>query len=250
MRASNAGIRVGVVRALYRYPVKSMRGEAVEALELRCHGCAGDRRYAFVRGDNGSSFPWLTGRQIPDLLRYAPYFAEPDDPLRSAVRVRTPAGRDLPIDGAELRAELAARYGSGVHLLQSNRGTFDAAAVSLIGAATVRALGARLGRDLDPLRFRPNILIETAGAVPRLEDRWVGGLLIFGDRDDAARVRLNQRDKRCMMIGLDPETAEHDPRVLKTVARDDETCAGVYGSTERPGVVRVGDTIRLVAGDE
>ncbi len=250
MRASNAGIRVGVVRALYRYPVKSMRGEAVDALELRWHGCAGDRRYAFVRGDNGSSFPWLTGRQIPDLLRYAPYFVDPADPFRSPVWARTPDGADVPIDCAELRAELAARYGAAVHLLQSNRGTFDAAAVSLIGAATVRALGERLGRDLDPLRFRPNILIETAGAVPRLEDRWVGGLLIFGDRDDAARVRLNQRDKRCMMIGLDPETAEHDPRVLRAVARDDETCAGVYGSTERPGVVRVGDTIRLVAGDE
>ena len=250
MRASNTGIVVGVVKALHRYPVKSMRGEVAAALELRWHGFAGDRRYAFVRDDNGSSFPWLTGRQIPDLLRYAPYLAEPDDPLRSAVRVRTPAGRDLPIDCAELRAELAARYGAAVHLLQSNRGTFDAAAVSLIGAATVRALGEGLGRDLDPLRFRPNILIETAGAVPRLEDRWVGGLLIFGDRDAAARVRLNQRDQRCMMIGLDPETAEHDPSVLKAVARDAEICAGVYGSTERPGVVRVGDTVRLVAGGE
>ncbi len=250
MRASNAGIRVGVVRALYRYPVKLMRGEAAATLELRWHGFAGDRRYAFVRGDNGSSFPWLTGRQIPDLLRYAPYFVDPADPLRSAVRVRTPAGGDRAIDDADLRAELAAWYGAGVHLLQSNRGTLDAAAVSLIGATTVRALGERLGRDLYPLRFRPNILIETAGAVPRLEDRWVGGLLIFGDRDDAARVRLNQRDKRCMMIGLDPETAEHDPRVLKAVGRDDETCAGVYGSTEQPGVVRVGDTIRLVASGE
>ncbi len=135
------GLAVGVVAALYRYPVKSMRGEAIDEGRLWWHGFDGDRRYAFVRTGNASRFPWLTGREVPALLRYVPRFADPADPVASPVWVRTPGGDDLPLESDRLREELAVRHGAPVHLMQSNRGTFDSMAVSLIGAPTVRAIG-------------------------------------------------------------------------------------------------------------
>ncbi|CAA9564206.1 MAG: Flavodoxin reductases (ferredoxin-NADPH reductases) family 1 [uncultured Thermomicrobiales bacterium] len=244
------GLEVGVVATLYRYPVKSMRGEPIDEGRLWWHGFEGDRRFAFVRTGNTSRFPWLTGRDVPALLRYVPRFADPDDPVASPVRVRTPGGDDLSLESDRLREELAARYGAPVHLMQSNRGTFDSMALSLIGAATVRALGdeAGLGRQLDPRRFRPNILVETTDALPHAEDRWVGGTLVFGDRDDSARVRADRPDERCMMINLDPDSVEQEPRVLRTVVRAHGQCAGIYGTIVRPGSVRVGDVIRLVGG--
>jgi uncharacterized protein YcbX len=64
---------VGFVRQLFRYPVKSMAGEALERAEIGWHGVEGDRRFAFRRVDNTSGFPWLTAGRLPELLRYRPY---------------------------------------------------------------------------------------------------------------------------------------------------------------------------------
>jgi uncharacterized protein len=242
---SSSMIEVGTVRALYRYPVKSMRGERVEAAHVYWHGLAGDRRYAFVRGGNTSRFPWLTGREVPQLLRYAPYFATEGDAMHAPVRVLTPDGADFAVEDAALRAELAARYGGEVGLLQSNRGVPDSAAVSILGAATVRDLGEGLGTTLDPLRFRPNVLVETAGDRPYEEEDWLGGLLVFGDRPDSARIRVNRKDPRCMMVNLDPVAAEQDPAVLKAIVRERDQCLGLYASVEAIGTIEVGDTIRL-----
>ncbi len=117
--------------------------------------------------------------------------------------------------------------------------------MSLIGWATVRSLGGAVGRELDPRQFRPNVLVETVARPPHLEDAWVGGRLTFGRRSDSARIRVDRRDPRCMMINLDPETAEQQPAVLKEVVRSRDTCAGIYCTPEQPGTIRVGDAVYL-----
>jgi uncharacterized protein YcbX len=237
---------IGVVKSLFRYPVKSMRGERIDATQVFWPGLAGDRRYAFVRGGNTSRFPWLTGREVPNLLRYAPYFVNAADPGASQVRVIAPDGSDYALEDDALCDDLAAQYGHAVHLLQSNRGIPDSAGVSILGVATVGDLGARVGAELDPIRFRPNILVETAGGQPYEEEDWLGGLLVFGDGDDGARIRANRKDPRCMMVNLDPEQAVQNPAVLREIVRNREECVGLYATTEAPGLVRVGDPIRLV----
>lgn len=236
---------VGVVKQLYRYPVKSMRGQALDAAPVYWHGLVGDRRYAFVRAGNTSRFPWLTGREVPQLLRYRPYLGE-GDPGSVAVRVRTPAGDDFAVEDAALRDELAAQHGAEVRLLHSNRGIPDSAAVSLLGAASVREIGERAEVSLDPIRFRPNILVATTNDRPFEEEEWLGGLLIFGDRPDSARIRANRKDVRCMMVNLDPELAEQNPAVLRAIVRERETCAGLYASVEAIGTIQVGDPVYFV----
>jgi len=236
--------RVGTIAALYRFPVKSMRGERLEQANIYWHGLEGDRRYAFVRSGNLTRFPWLTGREVPDLLRYAPYLLDEMNPRECAVRVHTPDGGDLPVESDTLRDTLAAAYGAPVHLLHCGRGTFDSAPLSLVGLASVRDLGALLGQDLDPVRFRQNIVVEPDGGA-FAEEAWLGRALSFGAGPDAPRIRLIRRDERCMMINLDPETAAQTPAVLREVVRTRDNCFGLYAQPERLGPVRAGDAVYL-----
>lgn len=237
LRPVETGELVGHVVALWRYPVKSMAAEPLEQVELSWHGLAGDRRYAFVRpGEQGNEFPWLTIRQRNAMTAYVPTYADPADPATSATSVRTPSGAVLDV----LDPALAAELGEGVTVLKQGRGVFDDMPVSLLGTASVAAIGAGVGRALAPVRFRPNLLVEPVDGAAFAEDGWVGSVLSVG----AAAVRVDRRDPRCVLINVDPVTAERDPGVLRVVARERDALLGVYGSTVRPGLVRVGDEVR------
>lgn len=232
-------LTVGRVAALWRYPVKSMAAEALADVDVSWHGLTGDRRWAFIRADEPrSGFPWLTLRQRPDLNHYHPSFAEPDRPNASRTMVRTPAGDEFDIVDPALAAEL----GDGVRVIKQDRGVFDTMPLSVITTQTVAALGALTGSELDVLRFRPNILVEAATAEPYLEDEWVGGELHIGD----LRMRLDGRDKRCVVVNVDPVTTQRNPAVLRAIANERQACLGVYGSTVRPGRVSVGDPVVLI----
>ena len=87
-------IEIGHVEALFRYPVKSMGGERLEAAELGWYGVEGDRRLAFRRMDDRSGMPWLTASKLPDLVRFAPQRREDgaQGDLHLPTHVRTPDG--------------------------------------------------------------------------------------------------------------------------------------------------------------
>lgn len=229
---------VGRVVAVWRYPVKSMAGEAVERCELSWHGLAGDRRWAFVRdGKQRSGFPWLTLRERPAMWQYRPRFVDPAQPDASATRVRTPAGAELDVVDPALAAEL----GGGVRVLKHDRGVFDTLPVSLITTQTLAQLGAHVGAVLDPQRFRPNLLVHARGAFP--EDRWVGHTLRIG----GGRLRIDKRDQRCVVVNVDPATTRRDAAILRAIAGHRDACLGVYGSTVQPGAIAVGDAVELEA---
>jgi uncharacterized protein YcbX len=223
-----------------------MRGESLENAHVYWHGIDGDRRYAFVRSDNRSGFPWLTGRELPHMLQYTPYFTQPEEVIDSPVAVKLPDGRTVSIEDAALNQELAEAYGKPVNLIKIGRGAFDSQAISLMSTATAEALSETIGTPLTPLRFRQNIVIETFDEQPFVEERWLDSSLVFGDQPDGLRLRLNRRIQRCVMVNIDPETSEKETAVLKTVAQTRDNCVGVLGSTERPGMIRVGDTVKLV----
>lgn len=239
-------VEVGIVKAIYRYPVKSMQGESLQQTHVYWHGLDGDRRWAFVQANDYSGFPWLTGREIPQLVRYVPSFVQPDNVAQSPIQVATPNGRILPLQSPDLRDELAQASGADIDLIKIGRGAFDSQSLSLMTLATADALGQQAGMDIHYGRFRQNLLIETFSNAPYQEESWLDGLLLLGDRPDSAHIRLNRRIQRCVMVNIDPETAEKDPRILKTVAQHRQNCVGIYASTEKTGLVRVGDPIRLI----
>ena len=227
---------LGRVVALLRYPVKSMAGEELDSVEVSWHGFAGDRRWAFVRdGLERSGFPWLTIRERSDMWRYLPWFADPSKPDVSRTLVRTPGGRELDVVDPTLAAEL----GDGARVIKQNRGVFDTSPLSLMTTQSVAAVGSLVSAELDPRRFRPNILVEAAGDEPFAEDDWVGSVLEIG----SARIRVDLRDERCVMVNVDPATTERDAAVLKAIARERDACLGVYASTATPGRIRLGDRV-------
>lgn len=233
---STGANEVARVAALWRYPVKSMAGQALDAAEVGWHGIAGDRRWAFVQERLvRSNFPWLTMRERSDLGRYRPRFADDSRPEQSDTVVVTPGGAELDVADPALAAEL----GGGVRLLRLNRGTFDAAPLSLISRQTVAALGRLAGLELDPRRFRANLVVDAGAAFA--EESWVGATIRFG----GARMRVDQRDERCVMVNIDPVSSQRDPRVLRAIAQNRGACLGVYGTPVEPGRVAVGDAVVL-----
>ncbi|MBX7221066.1 MAG: MOSC domain-containing protein [Blastocatellia bacterium] len=239
-------MNIGQIKALYRYPVKSMAGELLLTAHLGWHGLAGDRRFAFRRMGDKSGFPWLTAGKLPQLLMYQPSGADSTTLERLPTHVRTPNGRELELGSVELREEISALFGSDVEMMNLKHGIFDEAAVSVISLSTVDGVAREYGKNLDLRRFRPNLVIETNGAEPFSEDGWVGRTLTFGDVNSGPAIRVTLRDERCAMVNLDPDTVNRDAEVMKTIVRLNGNCAGVYGTVVRSGELQAGQIVSLV----
>ena len=253
-------MEIGRIGAIFRYPVKSMAGESLDVARLSWHGIAGDRRFAVRRLNDKSEFPWLTASKLPQLLLYKPFGldrnANSDNGELLPTHVRTPEGKEYELRSDELRQEISSRYGSEVELMNLKHGIFDEACISIISLGTVHSVARESGRgeDLcDLRRFRPNVVIETNSAEPFEEDKWVGRTLMFGEGNSGAAplaaltpaIGLTMRDERCVMVNLDPDTAEKDSEVMKTVFRLNQNYAGVYGTVVSAGELRVGQVVTV-----
>ena len=234
---------VGYVDALYRYPVKSMRGESLDSASVGWYGLDGDRRLAFRRTGDTSGFPWLTAGKLAELLRFEPQRAAGADEGSVPASVHTPEGATYPVFSAELAADVERRYGSPVQMMQLSQGTFDSATISVIASDTVREIARLAECAVDVRQFRPNVLLRMMNPIPFGEDEWLGGTLTFGEGDDAASISVTMRDPRCAMIGLDVETARATPGVLKSVVRAHGGNAGIYGTVTHVGRIAVGQPV-------
>jgi uncharacterized protein YcbX len=227
-------MELGRISAIFRYSVKSMAGESLDVAKLSWHGIEGDRRLAFRRLADRSG-----------LLLYKPFGCDSNTAEQLPTHVCTPDGKEYELRSDELRKEISSRYGSDVELMNLNHGIFDEACISVISLGTVHCVERESGRDVDLRRFRPNVVIETDIAEPFEEDRWVGRTLMFGEGNCGATLRVTMRDERCVMVNFDPDTAERDSEVMKTVVRMNENCAGVYGTVVKAGELSVGQVVTL-----
>src|SRR5208282_5311525 len=139
---------LGRILQLARYPVKSMRGESLPATMLNFQGVPEDRRYAFVQTASRTAFPWLTARQLPELLRYTPA-VEVERSGEVVVTVTTPNGEKWPVDSEELRRELEARSHRALFLLHDGRGSYDTAPISIISRQTVARIAEESATEED-----------------------------------------------------------------------------------------------------
>jgi uncharacterized protein len=241
---SNMPIEIGHVEAIFRYPVKSMRGERLEVATLGWHGLDGDRRLAFRRIDDRSGFPWLTASKLPELLLFAPHRSQDGAQGDLPTHVRTPDGAEMPVFGDDLAMEVGRRHGAPVQMMRLNNGIFDDAGISVITTGTVREIGRLAGRTPDMRRFRPNIVVRSLRPVPFEEDEWLGGVLAFGG-DEGPAITVTMHDVRCSMVNFDPDSARPAPEVLQAVVRANQNNAGVYGTVTRIGGLAVGQAIFL-----
>jgi uncharacterized protein YcbX len=241
-------MELGRISAIFRYPVKSMAGELLDVARLSWHGIEGDRRLAFRRLTDKSGFPWLTASKLPQLLLYRPFGLDSNTAELLPTHACTPDGKEYELRSDELRQEVSSRYGTDVELMNLKHGIFDEACLSVISLGTVHSVARESGRGVDLCdlrRFRPNVVIETNSAEPFEEDGWVGRTFMFGEGNSGAALRVTMRDERCVMVNFDPDTAERDSEVMKTVVRMNENYAGVYGTVVKAGELRVGQVVTL-----
>jgi uncharacterized protein YcbX len=259
---------VGKVESLWRYPVKSMRGEEVKQSYLGFSGVYGDRLYAFRDTAAPEEFPFLTGREQEQMLLYQPKFRQPERaavPLNLAeaesgepainpvygsaanlvVDVETPSGEVLAIDAPALIATLCEGLDRtrALSLVRSDRSFTDCRPVSVFSIQTARQIGDEVGLAVDKRRFRANVYADLTPMNGFAENAFVGRRLQIGTK---AVIAVTDRDPRCKMITLDPNTAQAEPKVLRTVRDNHEGKAGLYGAVLFEGTVRPGDEIRLL----
>lgn len=245
MKCVNTMIPIGHVSELVRYPIKSMAGVTAASAFLGWHGLASDRRFAFRRLGDETGFPWLSASRCPEMVRYQPQGLDERTGEPLPTHVQTPDGKMLELRSLELCQEIAEQFGGGVELMNLKHGIFDDAPISVMSLATIAGIGQKLGMDLDRRRFRANIVLDTMGREPFLEDEWVGGTLVFGEDEPRPAVTVTSRDIRCKMINLDPDTSNHDPRIMKAVAELNQNHAGVYATAVQTGMIHVGQAVYL-----
>lgn len=256
---------VGTVAGQWRYPVKSMKAEALTQAFAGFAGVYGDRIYAFRRSSGPTGFPFLTARQYPEMLRYGAQFLHRDpmalppnlreaealppgatplyaDTSATDVNVHTPAGHVWRVDDPALATHLAdAVSGDGeMTLLRSDRAFTDCRPLSLISAQTVQQLGREVTAELDARRFRSNVYVDLTEGQGYDEDQWVGRRLRLGA---TAEVIVLARDPRCKMITLDPDTASAMPDLMRCVSDNHEGTAGVYAAVVTEGTIQNGDPV-------
>ncbi len=237
--------RIGQIKAISRFPIKSMSGVDLGKSTLGWHGLAGDRRLGIRLIENQSGFPWLCASKLPELLLYKPCDFDDERDDLAPTRVRSPNGELLEIKGNRLTNEISERIGCSVEVMAMKHGIFDDAPISVIASRTIDHVCQRAGIPSDRRRFRANIVVDSDFAKPFAEDQWVGRVLKFGSVDSAPSIHVTKRDVRCKMIGLDPDTGQHEPLVLKTAVQLNDNHAGVYGTVISVGMISVGDSVYL-----
>jgi len=257
---------IGTVESLWRYPVKSMRGEELDEMFAGYAGVYGDRLFAFESSASPKGFPFFTGRDQRQMIRYRPRFRNPEKAARPInlveaessganpisanaselmIEVETPDGKTIAIDDPALIDNLRVNI-DGKHelkLLRSDKAITDCRPLSIFAVQSAKKLGEETGVKVDKRRFRANVYLDLTSSDGFAENQFVGKTLRIGSK---VVVSVLERDPRCMMITLDPDTAEKTPAILKQVAQAHEGMAGVYGAVLVQGMIRKGDSVELI----
>ncbi len=259
---------IGKVESLWRYPIKSMRGQELDEAFVGFSGIYGDRLFAFRSSASPKGFPYLTAREQRKLLRYRPRFRYPDKAARPInlaeaesiapglnpvsadmpdlmVDVEAPTGETLAIDDPALIRILRDGVSGApeLTLVRSDRAMTDCRPVSLLSVQSVRQLAEEMGTSVDQRRFRANIYVDFNTAGGFAEDEFVGRSMRIGSK---VVISILERDPRCAIITLDPDTGESKPEFLRQVAKAHKGMAGVYGAVLVEGTLRKGDAVELL----
>ena len=261
-------MQIGKIDSVWRYPVKGMRGEEVPHIFTAYTGLMGDRIYGVVAADGDPGHPWHTGRNQEEYLLYKASYQSSEelllpknldatysewapgiDPLYPdadafKVTVETPEGVTYDdIESSDFIADLEKLTGRSLRIHTTQRGIFDARPISLFSLSAAAKLGEELGADIDKRRFRANFYVEWDNTDdPFYENSLIGKTLKIGER---LEIMIIDRDPRCNMITLDPDTAELMPKLLQHVSRKHAGDAGVFAAVLQRGRVNKGDPILL-----
>lgn len=272
--ASAASV-VGSVVSLWRYPVKSMMGEELNATNIAEQGLLGDRAYALVDSATGKVVSAKNPRKWSNLFDFRATLVEPPATGNQIYPVQitlpdgtlilseaedtnqvlsTALGRDVKLETAAPAQPSLEEYWPDIEGLPHRETVtdesipvgsfFDLATVHVLTTATIERL-----QELSPLgrfetrRFRPNIVIEsTAGEKEFVENSWIGHTLAIGEE---IRLSITGPCPRCVMTTLSQGDLPNDPSILQTAVQYNQGHVGIYASVLRGGTIRRGDSVRV-----
>jgi uncharacterized protein len=276
-QSPTAQVGDGSVVSLWRYPVKSMMGEELNASEVTERGLIGDRHFALRDRETGKVVGAKNPRKWGNFFDFRAAFVEPPQAGSSMppVRITLPdgtiatsaeddleetlsraLGREVTFEEAQARAEgaRAEEYWPDMEGLDHRdtvtdfelpEGTFfDLAVVHLLTTATLERLRALYpaGR-MEVRRFRPNIVVATGPEEQGfVENDWVGRTVSIGDE---VRLRVSGPCPRCVMITLPQGDLPKDSGILRTAAQSNHANVGVYADVVKGGTVRRGDHVAV-----
>ncbi len=265
---------VGSVVSLWRYPVKSMMGEEMNAIDVTDRGFLGDRAYALLDPSNGKVVSAKNPRKWGTMFDFRAAFVEAPRTGEALppLRITLPDGTMIHPSEGNAESSLSKVLGRSVELVSAAPDEpsleeywpdieglahrekvtdeampantfFDFAVLHILTTSTIDRL-----RELYPAgrfevrRFRPNIVVETpSGEADFVENEWVGRILSIGED---VRVKVTEACPRCVMTTLPQGDLPRDPGILRTAAKHNDVHVGVYASVLRQGRIRRGDAVR------
>jgi len=279
-RSPPAEVEAGSVVGLWRYPVKSMMGEELNAAEVMERGLVGDRQFAVVDASTGKVAGAKNPRKWGNFFDFRAAYVEPPESGSKlpAVRLTLPDGTVVTSEQPDVAQVLSRALGREVAFAEAQHdgessgaqaeeywpdlegldyrdtvtewelpaGTFfDLAVVHLLTTATIERLRVLYpeGR-FEVRRFRPNIVVATGpNQQGFVENDWIGHTVAIGDE---VRLRITGPCPRCVMTTLPQGDLPKDAGILRTAAQNNHANVGVYADVVKGGTVRRADEVTLV----
>jgi len=246
---------VGTVLQLWRFPVKSMRGERLERAAITPEGLVGDRAWALIDVATGKPASAKKLNDFPGLMDLEARFVEPPRAGGEVppVAITFPDGSTAKSEGGEADSALSAWFKREMRLVRGPAaGSYiDLFPVSVLTTSTLyRFEELTPGSRFDPRRFRMNLILDT-GAPGFIENGWLGRRLGIGD---AAWITITEPDARCIMTTMAQDDLPDDRDIMRTMMAHNripvgdsapKPCAGVYAAVTTPGEVAVGDRVTI-----
>lgn len=268
---------MNTLASIYRYPVKSMMGEELNASYVTEKGVLGDRAFA-LKDEEGKLVTAKNPRKWPSMFSHRATFAEPlslsqSDPL-PPVLLTLPDGRAMLSNDPGLESALSQSLGRRVMwesvapavpiieefwpadvegLPHSDAVTdentlpgtfFDLSTIHLLTTSTLQTLMAMIpGSRVEARRFRPNFIVDTNGAMGFVENKWIGKTLRIG----GVEMEITGPCPRCVMTTLAQYDLPKDSAVLRAAVQGNDGSVGVYAHIIKPGVMRRGDAVEVAS---
>lgn len=233
--------QIGVVRALYRFPVKSTAGEALRTAAVTATGLEQDRRWAVYTGDGGIASGKRTSRfrPLPGLMHWSSKAGSAGGPPW----LICPDGRHYRVDDPAASGALSAAFGQELDLRpETTILHHDETPMHLVTTSSLAAVAELAGGVVDERRFRANLVIDTFSDRPFSEDDWSGAELVLGA---GVVLALGPGMPRCVMIDQAQAGIQAHPKALKLLGTHHRTEFGLQAGVAQTGTLRVGDAVTL-----
>ncbi len=255
---------IGTLSSIWRYPVKSMRGESVDESYVAYTGLMGDRVYAVSSSTADPVFPWHTNREHEEFVLYKARFKNPAQTLKPktleaalrerlnppypsasefGVDVQIPNGETMDIEDPAFIDHLNDKSNGELRVFFTQKNMVDCRPLSLFSLQTLDQLSREIDIKLDKRRFRANFYVDWNSSSGFYENELVGRKIRIGERLEIVIIEL---DPRCKTISIDPDTAKVQPRLLRHVVKKHGGFAGVFAAVLQEGAVKTGDKISLM----